>query len=30
MVSLIYLKQVFNESDEDLITRWGDTPCTRH
>ena len=26
MVTLLYLKHAFNESDEDVIQRWGETP----
>ena len=26
MVALVYLKHAFNESDEDVIQRWGETP----
>ena len=26
MVALLYLKHAFNESDEDVIQRWGETP----
>ena len=30
MVSLLYLKHAFNESDEDLIQRWGETPTWQY
>jgi IS5 family transposase len=30
MVSLLYLKHAFNESYEDLIQRWGETPTWQY
>lgn len=30
MVSLLYLKHAFNESDEDVIQRWGETPTWQY
>lgn len=30
MVALIYLKHAFNESDEDVIQRWGETPTWQY
>jgi transposase, IS5 family len=30
MVALLYLKHAFNESDEDLIQRWGETPTWQY
>jgi hypothetical protein len=30
MVSLLYLKHAFNESDKDLIPRWGETPTWQY
>ena len=30
MVSLLYLKHAFNESDEDVIQRWGETPSWQY
>ena len=27
MIVLQYLKLAFNESDEGVVARWGDTPC---
>ena len=30
MVSLLYLNHAFNESDEDLIHRWGETPTWQY
>ena len=27
MISLLYLKHTFNESDEDVVQRWGETRC---
>jgi len=26
MISLLYLKHAFNESDEGVVARWADTP----
>lgn len=26
MISLLYLKHAFNESDEGVVSRWADTP----
>ena len=30
MVALLYLKHAFNESDEDVIQRWGETPTWQY
>lgn len=30
MVALLYLKHTFNESDEDVIQRWGETPTWQY
>ena len=30
MVSLLYLKHAFNESDEDVVQRWGETPTWQY
>ena len=30
MVSLLYLKHPFNESDEDVVQRWGETPTWQY
>ena len=30
MVALLYLKHAFNESDEDVIERWGETPTWQY
>ncbi len=30
MVALLYLKHTFNESDEDVIQRWGETPIWQY
>jgi IS5 family transposase len=30
MVSLLYLEHTFNESDEDVVQRWGETPTWQH
>jgi IS5 family transposase len=30
MVSLLYLKHAFNESDEALVERWGETPTWQY
>jgi len=30
MVALLYLKHAFNESDEDVIQRWGETPTCQY
>ena len=30
MVSLLYLKHPFNESDEDVVQRWGETPAWQY
>lgn len=30
MVALLYLKHVFNESDGEVIQRWGETPTWQY
>ena len=30
MISLLYLKHAFNESDEDVVQRWGETPSWQY
>jgi transposase, IS5 family len=30
MISLLYLKRAFNESDEDVVQRWGETPSWQY
>ena len=30
MVALLYLKHAFNESDEEVIQRWGETPTWQY
>jgi hypothetical protein len=30
MASLLYLKHAFNESDEDVCQRWGETPTWQY
>lgn len=30
MVALLHLKHAFNESDEDVIQRWGETPTWQY
>ncbi len=30
MVALLYVKHAFNESDEDAIHRWGETPSWQY